>query len=134
VSRLSEFSSEPMSPMREASQLLRVLARPRPEGESVKATLRRLHTRLHRWRYSRVRDVWYGDRSVRLRVEELDELRRLARQHRAEDPATAELRALQQRIERIEALLAANPPIDRQGDHAIRHMGRVAVRVLGAGD
>lgn len=94
--------------LREASRLLRRLARPSVPGESVKASQRRVHRRLKTWSFNRVRDVWRPDPRIRLRAQEIEQLRTAAMNQGADDAAKADLRALQRRIERLEQLLATS--------------------------
>ena len=97
----------------EASSLLRQLAGNGEAGESVKCVFRRLQRKLTGWSPGRIRDVWYRDRRVRIRAEEVEQLRALA-----EPPQNAgtdnELTELRNRIARLERLLeAASSPIAR---------------------
>lgn len=63
------------SPLAEAQTLVRRLAEPVPAGDSTKAAIGRSARRLPNWTYNRVRDVWHADSRVRMRAEELEELR-----------------------------------------------------------
>jgi hypothetical protein len=94
-------------PREEARRLVRLLAEPAPAGDSVKAAICRAGRRLPAWSHNRVRDVWHGEPRIKVRAEELDQLRALTKQQieeRAEKDAVGKLRA---RIERIEQLLCA---------------------------
>lgn len=94
--------------LEEAASLLRQVAGQRLPDESVKAVLRRVGNKLKgkRWTASRVRSVWYRDRRVSLRSEEVEELRAITRK-REEEKANdyAELRATIQRLAKYEAIL-----------------------------
>ena len=63
------------SPLAEAQALVRRLAEPVPAGDSTKAAISRSARSLQNWTYNRVRDVWHADARVRIRAEELEELR-----------------------------------------------------------
>jgi hypothetical protein len=99
--------------LREASRLLRRLAQPSTAGESVKACQRRVYRRLKTWTFNRVRDVWRPDPRIRVRAHEIEQLRMAAERRHADEAALADLRALQQRIERLERVLAASNPTKR---------------------
>ncbi|PDT74138.1 hypothetical protein [Bradyrhizobium sp. C9] len=97
----------------EASSLLRQIAGDGEAGESIKGIFRRLQRKLTGWSPGRIRDVWYRDRRVRIRAEEVEQLRALAppAQNAGTDDALTELRS---RIARLELLLeAASSPIPR---------------------
>ncbi|MCW2112494.1 hypothetical protein QIH87_14180 [Bradyrhizobium elkanii] len=97
----------------EAADLLRQIAGTRHADESIKGVLHRLQRKLTGWSAGRIRDVWYRDERVRLRAEEVEQLRALA------EPAHAtgtenELSELRNRIARLERLLeAASAPVHR---------------------
>jgi hypothetical protein len=63
-----------MSVLCEASGLVRKIAAP----ATGKAALLRVYRRLGTWTYSRVKDVYYADRRVRISADEIDELRAIA--------------------------------------------------------
>jgi hypothetical protein len=90
----------------EAAELLRVIAGEREAGESIKGVFRRLTRRLKGWSDSRVRDVWHQDERVRIRAEELEQLRAVAGAKRAE--GKNDLQELRDRISRLERLLEAS--------------------------
>ncbi len=90
----------------EAAELLRTIAGEREAGESIKGVFRRLSRRLNGWSDSRVRDVWHRDERVRIRAEELEQLRAAAGSKRAE--GKHELQELRDRISRLERLLEAS--------------------------
>lgn len=60
--RMSEFS------LSEASNLLRQVAGNRRADESKKAVLRRVGRLVKDWTPSRIKDVWYCDKRVRISV------------------------------------------------------------------
>lgn len=108
----SEFSNK-ASEMRtatidEAAQLLRTIAGNRRADESLKAVFNRLRRQLTDWSDNRIRDVWHRDQRVRVRAEEVEQLRALAlrRDRRAADNELQELRTqveqMQRRLERID--------------------------------
>jgi hypothetical protein len=108
MSEISENWSEAMSTavLNEASCLLRELAGPRRADESMKAVLRRVCRPLKSWKPSRVRDIWYRDRRVKVRAEEIEQLRELTSQREQDRAAKDELAQLRTRISRLETLLA----------------------------
>jgi hypothetical protein len=119
--------------LREASRLLRQIARPIEAGDSVKACQRRAHRLLKSWSFNRVRDLWRPDPRVRIKAHEIEQLRTLARQTRDDGMAAAVVRELRDRIERLEKLVAANlPKVDRARDHEVRYRGDQALRSGGA--
>jgi hypothetical protein len=73
----------------------------------VKDTLRQAHRRLKTWTFNRVRDVYHADGRIRISAEEIDQLRAATRAKEIED-ARAEFKFITDRIERIEATLAAH--------------------------
>ncbi|QOZ15927.1 hypothetical protein XI02_13775 [Bradyrhizobium sp. CCBAU 21365] len=95
----------------EAAGLLRQIAGDGEAGESVKGVFRRLQRKLTGWSPGRIRDVWYRDRRVRIRAEEVEQLRALAKS-RSESGSRDELTELRNRIARLERLLeAASAPV-----------------------
>jgi hypothetical protein len=121
VSEKSGFRSERsrMSALVEARDLIRELAEPRPVGDTAKAAVRRAYQRLETWTFNRVRDVWNADPRIRVRGDELDELRQAAaaRRNKSHQKAAAdELTELRQRIARLEQLIEqARAPLNRAG-------------------
>jgi hypothetical protein len=114
MSEISDKSSDAMNTS-EASQLIRLAAEPRVVGDSVKAAQRRVLHRLNEWcrRHSapgwsanRVRDIWNSDQRIRLRVDEAAQLRALTAARRDQEAANV-VTELQERISRLERLLAA---------------------------
>lgn len=116
-----------MSVLVEARDLVREIAKPRPVGDTTKAAVRRAWRRLETWTFNRVRDVWNADPRIRVRGDELDELRRIAAARRKEThqkAAADELSELRARIARLERLLEQNPPLARAGGDASGIMAR----------
>jgi hypothetical protein len=74
----------------------------------VKACQRRVYRRLKTWSFNRVRDVWRPDPRIRVRAHEIEQLRSAAVKGHADEAALADLRTLQQRIERLEQVLTAS--------------------------
>lgn len=108
---MSEFSSESrVSVLVEAQGLVRSLAEPRPAGDKVKEALRRACRKLPSWSPNRVRDIWNGDERIRVRAEELEELRVAARRVKEEKAAGHELAELRERLGRLERLLVSTDP------------------------
>jgi hypothetical protein len=109
MSEISDKSSEKFMPeyaLDEAASLLRDIAGPRGPDESIKSVLRRLSRRLsHNWSASRVRAVWYRDDRVRVRAEEIEELRSLTAKEQNEAGALAELQSTIERLAKYEPLL-----------------------------
>ncbi len=91
----------------EAADLLRQIAGDRHADESMKALFRRLKRMLSGWSDNRIRDVWRRDGRVRIRAEEVEQLRALVEpstKAKANDEL-AELRSTVARLARYEALL-----------------------------
>jgi hypothetical protein len=110
----------------EASGLLRQIAGNRRSDESLKAVFRRLERKLSNWSDNRIRDVWHRDPRVRLRAEEVDQLRGLAEQRSAgakEMNELEELRSTVARLAKYESLLQRidaemfGPEISATRDH-----------------
>lgn len=82
----------------EAADLLRKLAAS-DAGESLKAVLRRLSRRLDSWSENRIRDVWHRDPRVKIRADEVSQLRALAEPKRKSETVhdSEELRATTRR-------------------------------------
>lgn len=106
---MSGISSErKVTALAEAQTLIRALAEPSPAGESIKAALRRVGRKLPQWSSNRVRDVWNADERIRIRADELDELREANRAN--EKAAKNELVSLRERLARLESLLVQTDP------------------------
>ena len=108
----SEKSKKALDEMRgasldEASDLLRQIAGGRRADESMKALFRRLSRQLSHWSENRIMDVWRRDPRVRVRAEEVDQLRALADRGAGGNVADElqELRATVQRLAKYETLL-----------------------------
>ena len=140
MSEISEKLSLRMSSaasLDEASDLLRKAAGDRQAGESLKSVLRRVGRDLKGWRPSRVRAVWYRDARVRIRAEEIEQVRALcASTDKIEIDRNEfeELRATVERLAGYEALLRRidaeffGPEISAARDQAGQARG-----LLGAG-
>jgi hypothetical protein len=107
---VSEISSKASDSMRtasldEASDLLRKLAGNRLAGESMKAVFRRVSRKLSNWSDSRIRDVWHRDRRVRIRAEEVEQLRALVDRQGNTKDELEELRSTVARLAKYEAML-----------------------------
>ncbi|MBW5438616.1 hypothetical protein FXB41_28790 [Bradyrhizobium canariense] len=91
----------------EAADLLRRLAGERQAGESLKAVLRRVGRKLGNWSENRIRDVWHRDPRIKVRADEVNELRALAEPKRRSETVhdLEELRATVARLAKYEALL-----------------------------
>lgn len=106
---MSEISSErKVTALAEAQTLIRALAEPSPAGEKIKAALRRVSRKLPNWSNNRIRDVWNADERIRIRADELDELREANRAN--EKAAKNELVSLRERLARLESLLVQTDP------------------------
>lgn len=92
----------------EASDLLRKIAGRRAD-ESKKAAIRRLTRKLTDWSENRIRDVWRRDRRVRIRAEEVEQLRAIT-EPKIKTGTDNELAELRNRIARLERLLEATDP------------------------
>lgn len=107
----SEFSNKALDRMRtasldEAADLLRKIAGGRQADESKKALFRRLKRALSDWSENRIRDVWRRDRRVRIRAEEVEQLRALIEPRSdGANNELAELRSTVARLAKYEALL-----------------------------
>jgi hypothetical protein len=92
----------------EASELLRTIAGERRADESTKAVLRRVGRKLTDWSANRIRDVWRRDPRVRIRAEEVEQLRALtapAARNKTTEDELAELRSTVARLAKYEAQL-----------------------------
>ncbi|HBF53327.1 MAG: hypothetical protein CL533_04325 [Afipia sp.] len=132
------------SALDEAANLLRKIAGNRRADESMKGVLLRVRRVLlqklkpqdKRWSSNRVAAIWYRDERVRVRAEELAELRALAAPTVEADPL-AELHATIERLAKYEPLLERldaefhGPQISAARDQisqASRLLGRRRVR------
>lgn len=77
-----------MSSEREACDLVRRVAEPRTEGDSVSQAIMRAARRL-RWSITRTKALWYGE-ARRIDAAEMDQLRSLARDQAARYSRMAE--------------------------------------------
>jgi hypothetical protein len=110
---ISENSVKTLDRMRtasldEAADLLRKIAGDRQADESLKAVLRRLKRKLTDWSDNRIADIWRRDVRVRVRAEEVEQLRALVDQRTGRGTTTDELEELRstvQRLAKYEALL-----------------------------
>lgn len=121
----------------EASSLLKQLAGSRRPDESLKAVFRRIGRRLPAWSDNRVRDVWRCDPRVRVRAEEVEQLRLLVGTREEEARLRDELAELRSTIARFESYIPLLERIDA-GFHsetlsATRHQLGEASRLLGKG-
>ena len=97
----------------EAARLIRILAEPRPVGDSTKTAMARAWRRLPNWSWNRAKDVWKADSRIRIRAEELEQLRQLTANEQSKDEddgvdaASLQLAKLRGRISRLEQLIAA---------------------------
>lgn len=80
----------------EAARLIRDVA-PARDGENVKSRITTAANRL-RWKWSRAKAVWHADGRVRIRVEELDQLRK--------HTAKAEMKAANNELQELRAVVA----------------------------
>lgn len=109
---MSEISNKASDCMRtaaldEAADLLRKIAGERQADESLKSVFRRLGRKLSGWSDNRIRDVWRRDTRIRLRAEEVEQLRSVSvgAGRRNNKDELAELRATVQRLARYESML-----------------------------
>ncbi len=91
----------------EAADLLRKIAGTGQADESKKAVIRRLTRKLTDWSENRIKDVLRRDRRVRVRAEEVDQLRALAEPHGKVGVGNEleELRSTVARLAKYEGLL-----------------------------
>jgi hypothetical protein len=95
----------------EAADLLREIAGDRRADESLKSVFRRLRRKLTNWSDNRIRDIWRRDSRIRVRAEEVKQLRALSGTRSMYGAAADnELAELRQRISRLEALLERTDP------------------------
>lgn len=80
----------------EAARLIREVA-PARDGENVKSRITTAANRL-RWKWSRARSVWHADGRLRIRAEELDQLRK--------HTAKAEMRAASNELQELRDTVA----------------------------
>ena len=96
--------SSEMSAIAEASQLLRIVAEPRPVGDSVKSAITRAARRVG-FPIARAENIWRQE-ARRIDASEMDRLRAVAMQ-KQEATARDEIAELRARIAKIEARFAA---------------------------
>ena len=98
----------------EAARLIREVA-PARDGENVKSRITTAAHRL-RWKWSRARSVWHADGRLRIRAEELDQLR----QHTAKAEMRAANNELQELRDTVARLMGRLDRIDADfyGPHA----------------
>ncbi|PPQ16342.1 hypothetical protein CV770_26725 [Bradyrhizobium sp. AC87j1] len=107
----SEFSHKVLemraTSLNEAADLLRQVAGERRADESLKAVFRRLSRKLSDWSENRIRDVWHRDPRIKIRADEVSQLRALVEPKRKTESIhdLEELRATVARLARYEALL-----------------------------
>lgn len=103
---MSEWSSERkrMSSTAEAQSIARGAF---AEGVNWKHAVNSLAARLAKsnWTWNRCKDVWFADKRISISADEMDQLRRAAKQQAEEREASDELRQLRARIERLERAL-----------------------------
>ena len=112
VSEISNKASDFMrtASLDDAADLIRKVAGPRQADESLKSVLRRVGRRLSGWSQNRVRDVWRRDRRVRIRAEEVDQLRAIVDQDTGQKVNQDELAYLRTTVERLASYI---PLLDR---------------------
>lgn len=138
MSEISDKSSEEvvaMSSIAEASDLVREIAG--PHG-SVKDQLRRAHRALSKLSASfspnRVRDFYHADQRVRVRADEIDQLRRVKNQE-AIDAAQTQYQEFADRLARLEQFLRVpDANFNRDGVDDVRGVGRSDDRAMDRGD
>lgn len=113
-----ESEKSAMSSAREASDLVRQVAEPRPVGDSVKSAIGRAARRLG-FGFSRTRDLWY-EHARRIHADEIDRLRDQATRREAA-LAVANLLALRNRLAAIDPRFH-RPTIDAL-EHALAEIG-----------
>lgn len=125
TSEFSQKASEMQATsLDEAADLLRKVAGERQAGESMKAIFRRLGRKLDNWSENRIRDVWHRDPRIKVRADEVSQLRALVEPKRKTESIhdLEELRATVARLARYEALLERldeefyGPQISAAGD------------------
>lgn len=128
-----------MSSAAEASSLLRLVAEPRPVGDTVKLAIVRACARVSSelrafgfapMDYGRARRIWRKE-ARRIDAEEMDAIRRAAKDKAVLEDARAEFQRLQDRIAACEAILRLQDP-DFHGPScdALRELARGADRAL----
>jgi hypothetical protein len=135
VSEISNKASDCMrtATLDEAADLLKRVAGERQADESLKSVFNRLDRKLSGWSANRIRDVWRRDRRIRIRAEEVEQLRAIVRGQGATQNELAELRSTVERLAKYEALLQR---IDEEffcpEISATRHQASEARSFLGA--
>jgi len=98
----------------DAADLLRKVAGPRQADESLKSVLRRVGRRLSGWSHNRVRDVWRRDRRVRIRAEEVEQLRAIVDQDAGQKVTKDELAELRATVARFASYVPLLERIDAE--------------------
>ena len=103
--------SSEMSAIAEASQLLRIVAEPRPVGDSVKSAITRAARRVG-FPIARAENIWRQE-ARRIDASEMDRLRAVAMQ-KQEATARDQYTELRERIATLEITLAKALALDAQ--------------------
>jgi hypothetical protein len=98
----------------DAADLLREIAGERRPDESLKGVFRRLNRKLSGWSDNRIRDIWRRDRRVRVRAEEVDQLRAIVNQGSGQKVTKDELAELRATVDRFASYLPLLERIDAE--------------------
>lgn len=109
---MSEKLSEKrnVSAVCEAQECVRAIAGAEP-GDTVMRQIGRASRRISFWRWSRVKDAWYGEQRMRIGADELSALRQLAKKYSGgKEIESVDIDELRGRIRRIEEALRLSDP------------------------
>jgi hypothetical protein len=98
----------------DAADLLREIAGERRPDESLKGVFRRLNRKLSGWSDNRIRDIWRRDGRVRVRAEEVDQLRAIVNQGSGQKVTKDELAELRATVDRFASYLPLLERIDAE--------------------
>ena len=98
----------------DAADLLREIAGERRPDESLKGVFRRLNRKLSGWSDNRIRDIWRRDRRVRVRAEEVEQLRAIAKRDVPQGITKDELAELRATVARFASYVPLLERIDAE--------------------
>lgn len=98
----------------DAADLLREIAGERRPDESLKGVFRRLGRKLPGLSDNRIRDIWRRDRRVRVRAEEVEQLRALVDKGSGQKVTKDELAELRATVERFASYVPLLERIDAE--------------------
>jgi hypothetical protein len=98
----------------DAADLLREIAGERRPDESLKGVFRRLNRKLSGWSDNRIRDIWRRDSRVRVRAEEVEQLRAIAKRDVPQGITENELAELRATVDRFASYIPLLERIDAE--------------------